>query len=113
MLSDLDQLLLSLLLSKLVCQTRDRASNLREALLLVMLDAQVWEEITHVVRPDSLRRHVIDLLDFAAGTSQDFSLLRDLLLDKLVNLCLKVLLLVNHVVLKVTTTARGCILSHH
>ena len=96
-LAVINQLLLPLLVSKLVGKTRDRAGYLCQTLLLVMLDVQVREHTLHIVRSDPLRWLVVHFLN--TGATQGLPLLRHLFLDKLIDLSLQVVLLVNHIVI--------------
>lgn len=93
LLSIVDILLFSLLISQLVGQTRDRARNFCESTLLVVLDPQVWEQVLYVIRLYPFGWMVVNLVGFA--TLESASLLRDLLLDKLVNFSLQVVLLID------------------
>ena len=59
-----------------------------------MLDAQVREQAIDILWSDSLRRKVVHFLDFASF--ERLSLLRDLLLDNLVDLSLQLIFLIDH-----------------
>lgn len=82
----LNKLLVSLLVCKLIGKARDRACNLGESLLLIVLNAQVREHALYIFWSDATRRHVVHFADLAA--LQILALPWDLLLDKLVDLSL-------------------------
>ena len=59
-----------------------------------MLNTEVRKEFLNILRPNPLWRQVVQVFEFACF--KGLALLRNLLFDKPVNLCLQILLLINN-----------------
>jgi len=79
----------------LIGKTRDRAGDFGQSALLIMLNLEVREEVSYVVRLYPFGRIVVKFI-FNFTTLKIFALPWHLLFHKLINLCLQVIFFINY-----------------